>query len=625
MPQLAYAEAVKKETIEAIQLMDKGALDQAQSKVAQSRDPLIAKMYYWQLYTKGEGDIDFRRITNFIRQNPEWPKQARLKAVAEKYMPDDWPVKEKLKWFNSYSPQTARGMQLYLDALLSLGKTNEAIRKLSDWWATAPLSEQDQTLFLKTYKPLISREAQLKRLDYLLFSKRYTNARALVPYLDAGYDVLAEARIALAHDKGNVNARIDRVPPALRSEVGLTYERLRWRRSHNLNDRAIEILLNPPPAENITNLEDWWRERHILVRRLMEEKRYEEAYKIASGHQQKEGWTHAQAEWVSGWLALRFIKQPRKALPHFEKLYQRVSTPVSKARAAYWMARACDDLERPDLSAVWYREAARYPSTFYGQKAAERIHKVNQRLPKPHTRDIYVGRGDQLAYRSKEQSIIAGLLHFAGQDQEVAALFRHMTSLVRDEKEYKLLADYASSMGRKHDALTIAKEAIKKGYVIDEAYPVAEDWIKTSVFKDRALIYGLIRQESLFNPKAISPAGAYGLMQLMPSTARAVAKTKNIPYKKEKLTNDPSYNVRIGSAYISQLVKRYNGSYPLALAAYNAGPSRVDQWLKTFFDPRINPTPEKTIDFIESIPIYETRNYVQRVLESYDVYRKKIQ
>lgn len=622
----ALADPVKKETIEAFSLIEKGAFDKAEQKVAQSRDPLVAKVFYWQRYIKGDGEIDFRRLSNFIVQNPTWPKQQRLKAVAEEHMPEDLPVEQKLRWFNGYMPQTVRGMELNLSALLVVGKSDEAKKKLNKWWQTASLTKKEQTTFLKTYKSYFSKEAHKARFDHLLFKQRYTNARALSYNLGKGYLALAEARIALARNKGGVNALINRVPKSLRSDAGLAYERLRWRRRHDLDDRAIEILMNPPPVDKISNPQDWWRERHIITRRLIEKKQYEKAYKLVSVHQQKEGFARAQAEWVSGWLALRFVNQPHKAIQHFEVLFHAVSTPVSKARAAYWIARACDALKRPDMSRLWYIEAARYPMVYYGQKAQNHI--AGDKTPVPRTYGVQTNLRDQLQFENQELLTVVSLLHYAGQDKEASALFRHLTANIKEDRDYKLLAEYASNLGRKHDALHIAKTAIRKGIDIKEAYPVAEKWIKEAAIKDSALVYGLIRQESMFNHQARSPAGALGLMQLMPSTARLVAKKNKIIYNKTRLTSDPAYNVRIGSLYIAELIERYNGSYPLAIAAYNGGPGRVDRWLKQFGDPRdknaVENTQEKMIDFIESIPVYETRNYVQRVLEARDVYLKKI-
>ena len=313
------------------------------------------------------------------------------------------------------------------------------------------------------------------------------------------------------------------------------------------------------------------------------------------------------------------MKKPTEALEHFEALHNKVSTPVSKARAAYWAGRAAADLGSKALSTEWYGKAALYQTVYYGQLAGEKLgtaHKLPNAAPPVLT------QGDLQGFEKHELMQASTLFHKAGMRDEASAFIQAFVAVEKTPKAYRYAAEKAAEMERYHDALRIAKDATKQGlFLTAQSYPTLESQMK-KVEVEWALAHALIRQESLFDVQAKSPAGAMGLMQLMPGTAKDVARDLGIKYRQDWLTSKPDYNIQLGSRYLADMLVRFGGSYPLAIAAYNAGPYRVEKWLETFGDPRLSEV--NYIDWIEMIPIYETRNYVQRVMENTYIYRLRL-
>lgn len=612
--------AARKQTEDALRAMAQGRWTFAQQQIAQAQDPLAAKLYYWMLYTAQPNVDNYSRLAQFIRKNPEWPSIYDLRLKAEKIMPADLPGADVIAWFDDYKPLTAPGIDRYIEALTVGGKTIQAKAYLAERWANTKLSRDEQRRLYRKYGRLIDRDAHIKRLDTLLFSGQYENAMAIADVLGQGYPELATARIALAQEKKTVEPLIASVPHALQNDPGLLYERLRWRRRNDLDVRAMEILHNPPPVALISNPDDWWRERHILIRRLIEKKHYKSAYLLASGHFQEEGLSYAQAEWLAGWLALRFLNQPTEAYEHFQALYEKMESPISRARAAYWAGRASEGFGDQAISEGWYRKAAQHQTVYYGQLAGA---KLGLKEALPHAAPPSLSAEDEAGFERQELMQAARLLRAAGMRKEASAFMQSFVRYQDTPKAYFYAAQQAVAMDHYHDAIRISKEATKKGmFLTAQSYPVITGKLSRDA-PEWALLHALIRQESTFDDKARSPAGALGLMQLMPGTAKDTARKLGVAYREDALTDDSAYNIRLGSSYLAQMLERFDGSYPLAIAAYNAGPGRVDKWLDVYGDPRKGEV--DFIDWIEMIPIYETRNYVQRVLEAVYVYRLRLQ
>ncbi len=607
------------ETVRGLQLIAQNQWGLARNVIANAKDPLAAKIYYWLLFTRRGEYQNFARLAQFIRANPEWPQISSLIRKAERDMPNDLTDDEVVAWFRDFEPQTADGADRFMQALLIVGRQGEAKQFIAKWWAKTSLSRDDQKRLYGKYKGYLTRDAHMDRFDAMLFRGHDKNAKALAGVLGNGYAQLANARIALSDEKKSVNGLIAAVPANLQNDPGLLYERLRWRRRNNLDSGAIEILNMAKGLKRVQNRKGWWRERHILIRRLLERKQFAQAYNLAKNHiQEPGGFEYAQAQWVAGWLALRFVNKPTEALQHFEALYANVSTPISRSRGSYWAGRAAERFDT-NISLQWFDKASKFSTTFYGQMAGSHI-GITGTLP--GVRAPTLTDQDKANFTKAELIQASRLFAKAGMRKEGT---QFLNAFVKDNgtaKGYRFAAELALADGRVHDAVRISKQATKKGlFLTAQSYPVMTGYLQ-SVSTEWALVHAIIRQESVFDTQARSPAGAQGLMQLMPATAREVAGKLGISHNTSWLTTNPQHNVLLGSTYLSRMLERYDGAYPMAIAAYNAGPGRVDRWIEIFGDPRKGEI--DWIDWIELMPIYETRNYVQRVMEGVYVYRLRL-
>ncbi|MCB9976176.1 MAG: lytic transglycosylase domain-containing protein [Rhodospirillales bacterium] len=613
----------RKNTVLAIQAFREGKKEQARKYVAESRDPLAAKLYHWLIFTEVRSSWDpglFVTLTRFIRQNPDWPGITKLTARVEEVMPPNFPSEDVLTWFNDYPPKSSQGMSRYMDALIQQGRKDDARKFMVDWWASTLTSRDQQRDLFQKYGQYLTLDAHKRRFDALLLNHRYDSARAIAGVLGQGYPELAEARIGLAQDKRNVEGLIKKIPGYLQNDAGLLFERIRWRRKHNQDFGAMELLHQAPDPSEVQNPEEWWDEREIIIRRLLEQGSYKSAYLLAEKHMQKEGVPFAEAEWLSGWLALRFMDKPTEALERFTAMYQQVETPISKARAAYWAGRASEAMKKQDMARGWFKKAAAYQTVYYGQLASIKL-RMQDHLPKvaPPT----LTRSDKEKFARNDLVQIAQLFHAAGEEGDAERFLQAFIDSEGTPKAYRYAAELAAQMGQTAQAIRIAKKATSKGlFLTAQSYPTITKWVQGIDDIEWALIHALIRQESMFDYKASSPAGAQGLMQLMPGTAKDTARKLGITHDVSWLTEKPAHNILLGTTYLRGLLKRYDNSYPLAIAAYNAGPGRVDKWIETYGDPRTSQI--SLIDWIELIPFSETRNYVQRVLEGLYVYRLRL-
>ncbi len=611
--------------MDALRAIEKNQWTVAQEKIAQSRDPLAAKLFLWMILTEKDDTMWsnqlFSKLSDFIRQNPEWPKVSALRIRAEKVMPAELSAQDVFKWYQDYPPQTSEGISRYMDALIALEKKEQAREVMAQWWENAIISRTDQQDIFNKYGGYVTVDAHKRRFDALLFSRQYSAARQIAALLGSGYPALAEARIALAENKNGVDKRIRAIPKHLLNDPGLMYERLKWRRERDNTSGAVEILKNAViDPENVRNPKEWWKERQIIVRRLLAQGQHDLAYKIVSRHVQTEGLPFAEAQWLAGWMALRLVGKPTDAYERFSAMYQGVSTPISRARAAYWAGRASMELTQAQQAQMWYKRASEYQTVFYGQLAAAEL-AIKNELPTgklPH-----LSKSTRKQYEQDELVQSAALFKEVGQDYVAASFMNAFLKSNETPKSYRFAAEKMAESGDYKQAVRIAKQAARKGlFLTKQSYPTITKHLHDINNTEWALIHAIIRQESTFDFNAKSRVGALGLMQLMPATAREVSGKMDLRYRKSWLTEKPKYNIILGSSYITQLIDRFDGNYALAIAAYNAGPSRVNSWLKTYGDPRTGEI--DLIDWIEFIPISETRNYVQRVLEGVYVYRLRL-
>lgn len=615
----------RKNTIKAIEAYRAGRREVARKLIAESRDPLAAKIYHWLIFTDDDRsawspDL-YVPLTRFIRQNPDWPGIKGMKSLAEEMMPASLPSGDVMAWFSDYPPVTARGMGRYMESMIAQGREKDARKFLTAWWADAMISRDQQRDLFKKYGEYLPLEAHKRRFDALLLKGgKDDSARAIAGVLGNGYPELAEARIALSSGKKGVEGLIKKVPKNLQSDPGLLFERLRWRRKNNEDFGAMEILHAAPDPAKVLNPEDWWKEREIIIRRQLEAGSFKSAYLLAKDHMQTDGVPYAEAQFLAGWLALRFMNKPTEAMERFSSMFGKVETPISKSRAAYWAGRAAEAMKQRDMATSWYKKAAAFQTVYYGQLAAMKLRMQNQ-LPK--VAPPVLTRSDKEKFAANDLAQSARLFADAGMDKEFT---RFMTAFIDSEdspKAYRYAAETSAQMGNMHEAIKISKKATSKGlFLTAQSYPTITKWIEKIDSVEWALIHAVIRQESMFDYNALSSAGARGLMQLMPGTANDTARKLNVAHKGEWLTARPDHNILLGTEYMRGLLRSYANAYPLAIAAYNAGPGRVNKWVKTYGDPRKGDI--DMIDWIEMIPFSETRNYVQRVMENVYVYRLRL-
>ncbi|MGQ0527099.1 MAG: lytic transglycosylase domain-containing protein [Alphaproteobacteria bacterium] len=605
--------------VRALEMTEPGQWQEALNQLSASRDPLAHKIYTWLACKNDEPSCDFETLYRFIDENPGWPQMDKLLRQAEEKMPRSIGLSEALRWFAMYPPQTDSGLDIYMNAMISSGRENEARAFITDWWARTLVSREAQKDIYSVYGSYIDVQAHRRRFDMLLFARQYPNARAMANVLGPGYLELAEARIALAGELPGVEDAISRVPHSLQKDPGFLYERLHWRRVHALDAEAVEILYDPPPASQVQNPEDWWKERNILIRRMLEKRYYRNAYLLASKHGLKKGPEYAEAEWLGGWLALRFVKNPSKARQHFKNMYDSVVTPMSRSRGAYWAGRAADAAGDKAAAKDWYGEAAKFQTVFYGQLAGSELGLSNAL---PNAAPPKLNEDDLVRYNTHDLVRASKIFYEAGMKSEGLRFLKAFLAQDPTPKAYRFAAELAAELGQYSSGLQIAKDATAKGmFLTAQSYPMITERMQAQN-PEWALVHSIIRQESMFDAEARSPSGALGLMQLMPDTAREVAGKQDIAYRAAALTSDQNYNVRLGSFYLDSLLQRYAGSYALAIAAYNAGPGNVNKWIVLFGDPRTGEI--DLIDWIELIPFSETRNYVQRVMEGVYVYRLRL-
>jgi soluble lytic murein transglycosylase len=560
-------------------------------------------------------NADFFEITTFLDAHPIWPGRAGLQQWAERALDERLTPLEQLNWFAKTPPKTVTGRLKWIFALKKtrrLGAHAEAVRYT---WRRTPFTRKQQQHFQRKHRALLDETMHWQRLDRFLWLGLHNSARSMMPLVTPEHRRLAEARLRLRRASRGVDNAVARVPTTLRSDVGLTYERLRWRHRKGLNERALELLWDVPANQDFPHL--WWKERSRQVRYALDGGRYDDAYLLATSHIQRKGRYYADAQWHAGWVALRYGNKPREAARYFTTLHLRVTTPISRARASYWAGRALEVSDSSAAAKPWYTQAAGNSTTYYGQLAAQKL---------PST-IVYLRSDPAPTALSLENSDLNELINTAkaldevGQSKLARGFLRVAARAAPSRADAAAIAAAARALGYLELSVFTARQAARSGLILMEAgYPVIA--VPTTNAPEQALTLAIIRQESSFDQDARSRVGALGLMQLMPATAREVARELKITYVLEKLTADPDFNMRLGSSYLQAQLKNFDGSYVLAIAAYNAGPRRVTQWLKERGDPR--DTAIDTIDWIERIPFAETRNYVQRVLEALHVYRLRL-
>ena len=605
----------------AISEMKQAKWPNAIKSAKKAKDKSIYNFIQWRhLLTKGN-KASYYDYKTFIDSNENYPRIGRVKYLAEhKLSTESITPKKIIDWFGEDEPLSGFGKMILGESFILNGNDQRGISLIKEGWISAELSRSELKFYRKKFKKYLNADDYIKRADYLAWNNKYWDLKRLLRYLPKDYELLYTARQLLMSKSYGVDNAIAKVPSKFKNDAGLNYDRLKWRRKRGRVDSSLEILLKVKNTKDyLVRPDKWWIEREIISRSLIYKKKYELAYKVASKHALTDGPEYAAAEWMSGWIALSFLNDPLLAKDHFENFYNNVGYPISTSRGAYWLAKTYQKLGKQDIANQWFEKAANFLTTYYGQLA---FMELNPNQTFELTKDMEISKDYRNDFFKKDLVKLIYLLDELDEDKYTKHILRYLANDNIDSGSELLAAELATNIDRYDFAIQIAKIAsYEKRFHNTYNYPIISTpkFINGRKIPDTAFILSIIRQESEFDLGANSHAGAKGLMQLMPYTAKLVAKQANLPYSKSRLTKDAEYNINLGSHYIAGLILEYDGAYPFAIAAYNAGPKRVRYWKK------INKNPQKNqidyVNWIELIKFKETRNYVQRVLENYNVYR----
>ena len=565
------------------------------------------------------GDGTFSEYELFLKSNQDWPGLAFLKLQGEYKISGTVDLERLEKYFVNLKPQTGFGALRFAKLLMSANEPEKAKEIILASWLNHSFSSYD----FKETQDIFGSFLQVhnaERMQNLLWDSRIDDSKQMFSLLDKNTRRLAEIRMRLQKTSSGVDALIAALPKNLKDDPGLAFDRLSYRREKGFYNSAEELLLSYSMGDSVLGRPYKWAEaRQVYARRALRNGDLENAYLIASNHfmdskSGKELSRLCDLEWLSGFISLSYLNRPYQAVKHFKKFLQLVQSPISKARGGYWLGRAYQKINELDKADYFYKQAGGFQTTFYGQLAAERgFSPVETNL---FLRDIEYDWSNSIFLKNKLLRT-AILLYYANRSVLADRFFNHLSEDLSLQEKFRL-AQLSSDIGLTIGSLSIAKTAADSGEIMPKFYfPVILE--AEEIDQARApLINAIIRQESEFLSSAISQVGALGLMQIMPNTARQMAKKLGVEYDSHLLLSDKEYNIKIGSHFLKLMLKKFNNSKVLAISAYNAGPSKVNQWLKDFGDPR-----EKGVDplqWIELIPYPETRNYVMRVLEAEWIY-----
>jgi soluble lytic murein transglycosylase len=605
----------------SIQAIEKLQWSSALSLSKKAKDKTIHNFIQWRHLLTTGNQASFYDYLAFIKNNENYPRINRIRYLAEhKLSTDKISPKKIINWFDSSEPLSGFGKLILGESFIKTGEIEKGTSLIKDGWITADLNRSNMKFFRKKYKKYLNANDYIKRADYLSWEGKSWDLKRMIRYLPKDYELLYTARQILMSKSYGVDKAIKDIPARFQNDAGLNYDRLKWRRKRGRVDDSLEILLKiKNDKEYLVRPDKWWKERAIISRSLIYKKKYELAYKIASKHSLDKSPEFAEAEWMSGWIALSFLDDPILAIDHFNNFYQNVGYPISLSRGAYWLGKSYEKIGDKEKSQQWYEEATKYLTTYYGQLAHLKI-KPNENFELEEQQKI----SDKYRkyFYKKDLVKIIYLLDELNKDKYTKNILKHLANDDIESGSEILAAELSSNISRYDFAIQISKLAsYEKRFHNQFNYPIigTPEYINGRKIPETAFILSIIRQESEFDMSANSHAGAQGLMQLMPYTAKLVSKQAKLPYSKSRLTRDPEYNINLGSHYIAGLILQYDGAYPFATAAYNAGPKRVKYWKKINKDPQKNEI--DFVDWVELIKFKETRNYVQRVMENYNVYR----
>lgn len=577
---------------------------------------------HWAILRSAEDTAPLSEIGAFLDAHTGWPDSVLLQQRAEKAMTDATPAADVLAFFASRDPVSGPGHAQLGRALIETGKAEAGRAQIRRAWTEHDWPLLEERAFLARHADTLTPRDHWVKADRQLFEVRATATERLVPLLPPERRREATVRIALLKQDRNAPPLLNALPPASLRDSGVLHAATRYYRRLEQETTALTYAgLAPLDAVGLRDPEAWYTERKLLARWAIKTGRFADAYTLSAYSGLSDGESFSEAEFLAGWTALRFLGDAERGKAHFAFLSAGVTSPISRARGEYWLGRAFAATGERAAAAQHYRTAAEYSFTFYGQLAIATLGKDGPRASFPA--EFAPSAEDLAAFEARPLVQAMRMLAAAREHVHYDRFARALDDQLRAPGEVIAFHDMVQAEDKLYLAVRAAKVARNNGadvpHIVYPIYPVPE---RAGRYVEEALILGLSRQESEFNPRAFSSARARGMMQLIDATAKITAKKENIPYTASRLLDDPAYNLLLGAAHLSHLIDKFGGSYILTLVAYNAGPNRVDQWIPIYGDPRtaaVDP-----VDWIELIPFSETRNYVMRVLENTQVYRARL-
>ncbi|MBX3581377.1 MAG: lytic transglycosylase domain-containing protein [Rhizobiaceae bacterium] len=583
-----------------------------------SPDKLEYRILAWAIAMDGGRDIPSSDIAAAASTLLNWPGAMTLRRNSERSLYRENPAPAAvIAAFEESRPVTLDGTILLARAFTTVGQIQKARQIILPYWRTRKLEAADEQRILGEFGAILTQADHRRRMERMLYAERIASADRIAQLADA--EPLAKAWAAVIRNEKKAGDLLKAVPSEMRS-AGYLFAEARYLRRKEKFVEAAEVMLNAPTARDaLIDPDAWWLERRVLSRELLDIGDMKLAYRIAAAHAAESPVEAADAEFHAGWYALRGLNDAKTGARHFARISEIASGPISLSRAYYWLGRA-READGNDDAKSFYAKAATFGTTFYGQLAAERIgdKTLNVAYPEPSAADR-----DRFERREGVRAI--RFLERCGYQSLADMLYRSLAEELDNPAELALLANMAEDRGDHVLALRVGKTAAGQGRDIGAlSHPVGAIPEEADISASgKALAYAIARQESEFNIAAVSHAGARGLLQLLPSTAKSVAKKAGLTYVPEKLTTDAAYNATLGAAFLGEQLGRFDGSYVLTFAGYNAGPGRARQWMKRYGDPRGQDV-DAVVDWIERIPFAETRAYVQRVMENYQVYKMRL-
>ena len=597
--------------------------DVARARMAMSslQDPIARKIALWALVDSSAEAMSFFELDSARRDLAGWPRASRRESAAEKQLSvSGLSPAQTIAWFGGGQPATAEGAMALASAFQASGRNQEAADLIRRTWRNEVFEADAQRSMAARFGAMLTTDDYARRADILLYGQQGPAARDLVAMLPGDQQAAARVRIAFRQNASNATALFDSLGPSDRASPGVVFERAAYLRRRGLDSFALQLVRSfpsPPPTEEAAAA--IWKERRALVGGALRSGDSQGAYAAAANTGLSAGADAAEAEFYAGWIALARLKQPDAAARHFAAIAAIGASPITKGRALYWQGRAAEAQNDPIAAQTFYAEGARHITTFYGQLAAEKAGLTELKLD----RDPTITQADRARFYGRELVRAARMLADIGAKDQFRSMVLFIDDNLPNAEESALLVDFARGYGDQDLGMRAVRTAAQRGFILPErGYPLLDHHFTPGPgAAETAFVYSISRQESNFDPNARSGVGARGMMQLMPPTAAIVARQLGERHSVDRLS-DASYNMRLGSTYLGDMVDTFSGSYIMAAAAYNAGPGRPAAWVTQCGDPRGATT--DPLDFIECIPFSETRNYVMRTLETTMVYRARL-